>query len=199
MAIKIGVNGSMDRIIADLGRVKSGVLDKAVTLAINRVGEMAITQASREMRADGYNFTATEIKSAFTQRKATAGSYTTTLKVRRKTKSLMNFRPRESKAGVTVLIHGSPKLIKGAFIAQRLNGLTGVFVEDKSAGKIVLRRQKQYKRGSKGGWHSVPSRKLYGPSVGGAYANRRIQDVMIRLMGDTFEKRLTHEVKRLIG
>lgn len=196
--MKIDVRGSLDRIIADLGKVRSGVIDRAVTLAINRVGEMAITQASRELRADGYNFTATEIKSAFTQRKATTGSYTTTLKVRRRTKSLMEFRPRESKAGVTVLIHGSPKLIKGAFIGQRLNGKPGVFVEDKAAGKIVMRRQKQYKRGSKGGWYSVPVRKLYGPSVGGAYSNRKIQDVMIRLMGDTFEKRLTHEVKRLI-
>ena len=195
MVIAVNLHGSMDAIIAGIGRVKKNILDKAIPRALNRVGAMAITQASRQLRAEGYNFTSSEIKDAFLQRKATAGNYVTTLKVRRKTKSLMEFNPRESKAGVTVRIHGQAKLIKGAFIAQRLNGKSGVFIEDKSAGKVVLRRQKQYKRGSRGGWNSLPARKLYGPSVGGVYGNDRIQQLMNDFIALKFKERLTHEIK----
>lgn len=197
MAITLNVRGGLDSVIADLGRVHRDVLDKAIPRALNRTGAMAITQASRELRDQGYNFTASEIKGAIDQRKASSGSFVTTLKVRRKTKSLIDFSPRESKAGVTVKIHGQAKLIKGAFIAQRLNGKPGVFIEDKAAGKIILRRQKQYKRGSRGGWHSVPARKLYGPSVGGVYANGKIQAAMQTFMGERFRARLVHEIKHL--
>lgn len=197
MAISLDVRGSLNAIIADLGNVKREVLDKAIPRALNRTGSMAITQASRELRDEGYNFKAAEIKAAIDQRKASAGSYVTTLKVRRKTKSLMEFSPRESKAGVTVRIHGQSKLIKGAFIAQRLNGKAGVFIEDKAAGKIILRMQKQYKRGSRGGWHTVPARKLYGPSVGGVYANEKVQSVMRAFIDEKFRVRLTHEIKHL--
>jgi hypothetical protein len=130
------------------------------------------------------------------QRKASASNLVTTIKVRRKTKSLMEFSPRESKAGVTVRVHGQAKLIRGAFIAQRLNGAAGVFIEDKAAGKIILRRQKQYKRGSRGGWHSLPARKLYGPS-GGMYANDKVQEVMRRFQAEKFSERLKHEIKNL--
>lgn len=197
MVVSVSVRGGMDKIIADMGRVKREVLDKAVPRTLNRIGAMSITQAARELKAEGYNFSSSEIKDAFDQRKASAGNYVTTLKVRRKTKSLMEFSPRESKAGVTVRIHGQAKLIKGAFIGQRLNGKAGVFIEDKSAGKIIVRRQKQYKRGSRGGWHSLPARKLYGPSVGGVYANAKVQQVMRRFIDEKFPERLKHEIKNL--
>ncbi|KQV51347.1 phage tail protein [Duganella sp. Root336D2] len=197
MAVQFNVRGGMDKIIADIQGKKSGVVEKAIPRALNRVGAMAITQASRELRSEGYNFGASEIKAAMYQRKASPSNLVTTIKVRRKTKSLMEFSPRESKAGVTVRIHGQAKLIKGAFIAQRLNGRAGVFIEDKAAGKIILRRQKQYKRGSRGGWHSLPARKLYGPSVGGVYANDKVQQVMRRFITEKFAERLKHEIKNL--
>lgn len=197
MAFGVDVRGSMDSIIADLSRKQTAVLTKAIPLALNRTGEMAITQSSRDVRDEGYNFKASEIKVAFRQFKASSGNLVTTLKIKRKTKSLMEFSPRESKAGVTVRVRGSARLIKGAFIAQRLNGKSGVFIEDKSAGKIVLRRQKEYKRGSRGGWHSFPARKLYGPSVGGVYATDKLQRVMTTLIGTKFKERLAHEIRRL--
>lgn len=197
MAIVFNVRGGMDSIIADLANVKSSILEKAIPRALNRVGSMAITTGARELRADGYNFKISEIKDAFRQSKASAGNLVTTLKVRRRTKSLMEFSPRESKAGVTVQIHGQRKLIKGAFIAQRLNGVSGVFIEDKTAGKIIVRRQKEYKRGSRGGWQTLPAKKLYGPSVGGVYANERIQSTMQRFITEKFEERLRHEIKNL--
>jgi hypothetical protein len=121
----------------------------------------------------------------------------TSIRVKRKVKSLMQFSPRESKAGVTVKVHGQKKLIKGAFIGQLRNGTSGVFVADKSAGKRVVRYSKQYKRGSRGGWHDFPVRKLYGPSVGGSYSTDRIQRIMEEMIRSTFADRLAHEIKYL--
>jgi len=197
MAFTLDVRGDMSSIISRIERMKHGVLEKAIPRALNRVGAMAITQASRELRGEGYNVSTSEIKASMSQRKASQSNLVTTIKVRRKTRSLMDYNPRESRAGVTVRVHGQAKLIKGAFIAQRLNGRAGVFIEDKSAGKIVLRRQKQYKRGSKGGWQSYPARKLYGPSVGGMYANEKVQAVMQRFQREKFAERLKHEIKNL--
>jgi len=197
MVFVLNVRGSVDKIAADIVKKRQAVLEKAIPRALNRVGAMSITQASRELRDEGYNVSSSEIKAAMYQRKASATNLVTSIKVRRKTKSLMDFNPRENKAGVTVRIHGQAKLIKGAFIAQRLNGAAGVFIEDKAAGKIILRRQKQYKRGSRSGWHSLPARKLYGPSVGGMYANEKVQDVMRRFQAEKFVERLKHEIKNL--
>lgn len=176
---------------------KRDTVSKAVPLALNRCAEMTRTAASREMRAMGYAFKASEIKDAITIIKASSGQRRVKLLVRRATKSLMDFSARETKAGVTVKIFGARKLIKGAFIAQRLNGTSAVYVEDKKAGKVVIRRQSQHKRGSEGGWHAYPVRKLYGPSVGGVYSTNRLQQVMATVIASTFEARLEHELKRL--
>lgn len=186
--------GGIDKIAGDIVRKKQAAVEKAIPRAPNRVGTMSITQASRELRAEGYNFKASEIKDSMYQRKASASNLVIIITVRRKTRSLMEFSPRESKAGVTVRIHGQTKLIKGAFIAQRLNGATGMFIGDKKAGQIILRRQKQYKRGSRGGWHSFPARKLYGPSVGGVYANDKVQDVMRRFTAQQMAKPPNDEI-----
>lgn len=195
--MQVSVKDNIQAVLARMDGYRRDVVEKAIPRALNRVGEMARTAASRELRDDGYNFTASEIKQAIRLIKASSGRLVTSMRVRRKTKSLMEFSPRQTKDGVTVKVHGQRKLIKGAFIAQRQNGVQGVYVEDKSAGKIVLRHAKQYKRGSRGGWHDFPGRKLYGPSVGGAYANDRIQQVILRFIADTFEDRLAHEVRYL--
>jgi hypothetical protein len=197
MAFRVDVRGDMSRTLASLQRTRADVVQKAIPRALNRVGAMAITQAARELRGEGYNMKVSDIKAAFSQVKASSANLVTTIKVRRRTKSLMDFNPRETKDGVVVRIHGQAKLIKGAFIAQRLNGKPGVFIEDKAAGKIILRRQKQYKRGSRGGWYSAPARKLYGPSVGGVYANAKVQQVMREFQRTKFRERLRHEIKQL--
>jgi hypothetical protein len=193
----IDVRSNINEVLAGMERYSRDVVDKAIPRALNRTGEMARTEASRRMRDDGYNFTAAEIKQAMSLFRATQGRLVTSIKVKRKVKSLMQFSPRESKAGVTVKVHGQKKLIKGAFIGQLHNGRQGVYVEDKSAGKTVVRHSKQYKRGSRGGWHDFPIRKLYGPSIGGAYSTDRIQKIMEEMIRSTFADRLKHEIAYL--
>ena len=195
--MQIDVRNNIDEVLARMHTYRRDVLDKAIPRALNRTSEMARTASSRVLRNEGYNFSASEIKQAIALAKATSTNLVTTMKIRRRTKSLMAFNPRESKAGVSVKVHGQRKTIKGAFIAQRRNGVSGVFVEDKGAGKIVLRFAKTYKRGSRGGWHDYPARKLYGPSVGGTYATDRIQQLMLIFINQTFTERLAHEIQYL--
>lgn len=177
----------------------SKVRDEAVPLALNRVIEMARTQAARELAQDGYAVKAADFKRAAGLVKAARGKSSASMHVPRDSKSLMEFSPRETSSGVTVKIHGGAKLIRGAFIGQLQNGRQGVYIEDKSAGKIVLRKSKASAKGSKGGWMAYPVRKLYGPSLGGMFVNKKIQAALDRFAAAKFEERLRHEVKRLRG
>jgi len=190
----IDVRDNIRDVLAGMDRYKRDVVAKAIPRALNRTASMAITQSGREMPAQGYNFTASEIKQAMNLMKAMPGKLVASIRVKRKVKSLMLFSPRESKAGVTVKILGQKKLIKGAFIGQLRNGRQGVYVEDKAAGKTVVRHSKQYKRGGRGGWHDFPIRKLYGPSIGGSYSTDRIQQIMGKMITTTFSDRLAHEI-----
>lgn len=197
IAVQLNVRNNIDQVLSRMDGYKRDVVDKAVVRALNRTAESARTQASREIKGLGYNFSAAEIKDAIALSKASQGRLSVSLRVRRRPKSLMEFNPTQTKAGVYVKVGGSRKMIKGAFIAQLRNGAMGVYVEDKSAGKTVLRKSKQFKRGSKGGWHEYPARKLYGPSVGGVYGTDRMQAVMARVIRQTFMDRLQHEVQYL--
>jgi Prophage minor tail protein Z (GPZ) len=193
--MKLDVRDNITEVMRNLKQRPRDAQEKAIPRALNRTAEMATTNTSRVMRAEGYNFSASEIKAAISISRASSSRLTVTIKTKRRTKSLMAFNPRQSKAGVTVKVHGQAKLIKGAFIAQRQNGVQGVYVEDKSAGKIVLRFAKQYKRGSRGGWHDYPARKLNGPSVGGVAATKRMQELTEQFVKATFSTRLAQELR----
>ena len=144
--IQISIKSNVDAVVREMGRSAREVADEAVPRALNRVITMARNQAVRNMVADGYNVKVGEFKAAVKLIQASRGKRGAGMRVPRQTKSLMEFSPSESKAGVSVKIHGAKKLIKGAFIGQLQNGRMGVYIEDKAAGKTILRHAKQYKR-----------------------------------------------------
>ena len=196
-AMQIDVRSNVREVLERMQRRRDDVVRKAIPRALNRTAEMARTACSREIRAEGYAFSAAEIKDAITLRKAGGGRLTVSLLVRRRVKSLIEFGARQTRDGVSVKVHKGRKVIKHAFIGQLRNGRTGVYVEDKAAGKTVLRMQRQYRKGSRGGWHDYPVRKLYGPSVGGVYGTDRILALMNARIRETFPARLEHEIKFL--
>jgi hypothetical protein len=198
--MEINVRDNIAQVLASLDRYKSDVVAKAIPRALNRTIEMGRTAASRELPADGYTFKPSEIKDAISLIKANQGKLVATMRVQRVTKSLMQFSPQQTSAGVSVKIHRGRKLIRHAFIGQLRNGRYGVYVEDKTASKTVL-RTRSGKRGNgkkiTKGWHDYPVRKLYGPSVGGSYSTDAIQAIMQRVIGEAFTARLGHEIKNL--
>jgi hypothetical protein len=195
--VKIDVRDNIDEFLAGLNHYSQDAVEQAIPRALNRTGTMAITATAREIRAQGYNFKASEIKAAVKMSKANRARLETTLRVSRQTKSLMAFGATQTSQGVRVKVHGAAKVIKHAFIGQLRNGRLGVYVEDKTAGKTVLRTMPQSKGGGKGGWHDYPVRKLNGPSVGGVYGTDRIQSTVVRVVNETFDARLAHELRYL--
>lgn len=196
-AMQIDVRDNIKAVLANMDGHKRAVLDKAIPAALNRTGEMARTYAGRTLRAEGYNFKAREILNAIYLSKASSRRMVLTMRIRRRAKMLLQFNARETKQGVRVKVKGAAKLIKGAFIGQLRNGEQAVFVEDKTAGKTILRKSREHAHGSKGGWHAYPVRRLYGPSIGGAYANQAVLSNMQAFIAERFTQRLAHEVKRL--
>lgn len=194
----VNVKSNMDAVIKDMGRIRFEVVDQALPRALNRVVEMARTQTARNLVADGYNFRNAEIKAALKIVRASYGMKGVRMIAPRNAETLMRFNPVQTSAGVTVKVHGSRKLIKGAFIGQLQNGRYGVYIEDKTAGKLVLRNAKAFKRGSKGGWHSMSVRKLYGPSIGGAFVNKKLMDSLDEFVGKKFSERMRYEIGRVI-
>ena len=194
--IKVDVRSNIDAVLRDMAEFTREVVDQALPKALNRVIDMARTQTARNMVADGYNFKNAEIKRSIKLVMASRGQRGVRMRVPRDAKSLMEFDPRESKAGVSVKVHKGRKVIKGAFIGQLQNGRLGVYIEDKAAGKLILRRSKQHKKGSVGGWKAYPVRKLYGPSIGGAFVNDQLQALLEKFVDSKLDERLRYEIGR---
>lgn len=193
----MSVRNNLAQFVAGLERQQRDLLDKAIPRALNRTADMAATATGRDIRQQGYGFKAAQIKDAIRVSKANRSKLTATLYVGRKPKSLIAFNAVQTKEGVRVKVRGAAKVIKHAFIGQLRNGRLGVYVEDKTAGKIILRHAKSYKGGGHGGWQDYPVRKLYGPSVGGVYGTERVQAVARGYIARTFVERLQHEINYL--
>lgn len=194
--IKVDVRSNIDAVLRDMKAFESGVVDQALPKALNRVIDMARTQTARNMVADGYNVKNSEIKRGIKLVMASRGMRGVRMRVPRDAKSLMEFDPRESKAGVSVKVHKGRKVIKHAFIGQLRNGRVGVYIEDQAAGKLVMRKSKVHKKGSVGGWKAYPVRKLYGPSIGGAFVNEQLQSMLQTFVDSKLEERLRYEIGR---
>ena len=189
--MQVDVKDNIAAVLARIQRYKQEVVERAVVSALNRCVEMARTDASRELRSEGYNIKAGAIKAAASVRKAASGHLVATLSLSRKPIALIAFGAKQRKDGVSVKVHKAAKTIKGAFIATMPSGHTGVYVR-KAGGKYIYK-----KRNGRTVSEQLPIRELYGPSVGGMYGNARVQAAVQRSVAENFERRLTHELKRL--
>lgn len=190
MAIKFDVRGSMDRIIADMARVKSEVVQKATVNALNKVAAQVKTAASRAMRDAGYNLKVSDIKKAMTVYRATAGSLTAKVVSSGRPVPLIKYGARQTGKGVSVdVLHGR-KLIAGAFIATMPSGHTGVYVR-------MGNRHKRVMKAGKPAWSALPIKELFGPSVPDGLANQAVQEALQRLIEDKFPELLRQQIKRL--
>ena len=189
--MQIDVKSNIDAVLARMARYREDVVQRAVVSALNRCVEMARTDASKELRSEGYNIKSAAIKAAASVRKASSGHLVATLSLSRKPIALIAFGAKQKGDGVSVKIHKKANVIRHAFIATMPSGHTGVYLR-KNGGKHVYKR-----KGGKLVSSQLPIRELYGPSVGGMYGNDRVQAAMARAIAENFERRLAHEMKRL--
>jgi hypothetical protein len=191
MAIKVDVRGSMDRIIADMERMKREAVGPATVATLNKVADQVKTAASRSMRDAGYNLKVSDIKKGLTTYRATAGNLTAKVVASGKPIPLIKYAARQTGKGVSVNVLHGRKLINGAFIATMPSGHIGVYV----------RQGKQHKKVMKNGrtvWSALPIKELFGPSVPDGLANKAVQEAMQQLIEEKFPQIFEQQMKRFM-
>ena len=190
--MQISVSNNIQQVVARMDAYRRDVVEKAIPLALNRTGEMAVTYGARAIKDAGSPEKIGEIKSAIRLERATSRKMIATIYVARKPIPLIKFgTARQTKSGVVVKLKGRQRVIKGAFLATMPNGHKGIFKHADNAKHIT--KMKAGKRVST----ALPIKELYGPSVGGTYANDKVQAAMRKFIDERFELRLVHEIKRL--
>lgn len=148
-----------------------------IRMAIMRATQRAATHTRKEAASTirrVYAMKAGDIKKR-AEIKPNKTALTTVIKVRGPMESVKKYRVRANKRGVFVAIKkGAPSLVSGAF----------------SYGKRLMARA---------GKERLPIHDLYGPSVPQLFGNPHVQEVALKSGMETYEKRLRHELERLVS
>jgi hypothetical protein len=145
-------------------------------------------RAARIVRDTGYKLKISDIKKAIKINRASSGNLRADAVASGRPISLINYGAKEAKPnGVSVDVLSGRKVIAHAFIATTKNGTKQVFVREPSAA------HKKVIKGGKAVWSALPIRKLYGPSIPDALANKAVADAIIALIDERFPVILEHE------
>lgn len=169
--------------LAALDGFSDRLKSKALPRALNKVADQAKVQASREIRAAGYQLKVSVIKAAITLKRANRNTLQAEVIASAPMMPLYSYAARRTKKGITVAVRGGQrKLIQNqhAFIATMRSGHTGIFERVVVGGKRAPR---------------LPIRELYGPSIPQAFANKTVQQALVRVVRERFPAILEHEIK----
>ncbi|ALS63646.1 phage tail protein [Pandoraea apista] len=184
--LSLNVRADVKGITADLSRYL-GEEKKAVVRALNKTANQARTEASKEVRAVGYNIKASAIKKSFAIKRASAGNLVVTLKATGRPIGLINYGARQGGGGVSVQVKSGRKVLKHAFIASMPNGHRGVFERTGKGHKKVVRNGKVMRSG-------LPIKELFGPSIPQSLANDAVEKAVMAKIRQKFPQILKHEL-----
>lgn len=184
--ITVNVRHNASAVAAEFMSAAREMRDTALVRALNKTADQVKVQAAREVQAAGYTLKIGTIKAAIKVRRASQGSLNARVVASGRPIPLIQYKARQTAKGVTVDVQKGRKLIAGAFIATMRGGHRGVFVRE-AGGK----HRKVNK--TRGGWHQLPIRELFGPSVPDGLANKAVQDALQQLIADKFPTILTQE------
>ena len=176
-----GFDESLKRAARALTHVRGG-FEKAVSLSLNRTLEGLRTDAARETK-ERYYLNSSEIKNSMSLKKSSPGDLNAVLKSRGKRKSLADYQltPKAPKPGARPQLRGAVKKAGG------LKSLGNAFLIRRSG------KYRPYYRDN-GKLHAFIS-----PAVPQAVANDETVEKLNQSAGERFEKRINHEVLRLLG
>lgn len=167
-----------------LENIPDGV-PKVIVRAINRAAESARTEASRKVR-EKYYVKHSDVISTIKIYKASPADYSATIISKGHVLALPKFRvtprepePKRKKSIIVRVKRGGGGPLPGAFVAQMKSGHVGVF---KRVGKPRL-----------------PIEQKYGPSVPQMLGSPSVSQWIEEKAQETLEKRLDHEINRLLG
>lgn len=188
--IQTSVSVDIEGALAKLAYVREDVADKAVTRALNKTAAQTRTEASKQIRAAGYNLKASVIKQAISIDRATAAQVRASVRAIGKPIPIINYDARPVQNGVTVAVKNGRKLLPGAWLLTLPGGHRGVFERDP---RKTPRRVKYQKDGK---WTSkvLPIREVYGPSIPAAFLNATVQAALIAAIREKFPRILKGEI-----
>jgi hypothetical protein len=182
--IELVIKSQVDRAVRAVGHIKNGV-PRVLAPAINRAAAKGKTEIKREIRKV-YNIKAKDIPAEV--HRATYGSLGAAIIVRQGMLDLnkFNYQPRFAPGGRmrrplwAQVKKGGGGTIAGGFVADMPSGYSGPFIRAAGASRLPIHKLLSIGAGI------MASQ----PSVGPA-ANKA--------MGDTMDKRLDHEIKRVLA
>lgn len=175
MVAGINLRGNMNAIIADLGRTRREVIEKAIPATLNKLADQTKTQAARAIREAGYQIKLPVIKAGISVFYAGGSNrLNASVTARGRPIPLMTYGAREVRGrGVSVNVLNGRKVITNAFITPTANG-DRVFVRDGNAVRKAL----------------------YGPSVADAFKNQIVQDRLLTFNNQKFPIIFEAQIKR---
>lgn len=188
MSITVNVTSNANQVIMEMKAMATEMREKATVRALNRTIEQVRTQASREVRAAGYNLKAAVVRATMKMHRASAGRLWARVVASGRPIPLVQYSARQTRKGVTVNVMNGRKLVPGAFIAKMRNGKIGVFE----------REMPQRKRTKANKYAALPVRHLHGPSIPAALANAKVQQALQRLIEQKFPEILAREARFII-
>ncbi|MBP2654247.1 MAG: hypothetical protein H6Q73_1816 [Firmicutes bacterium] len=168
-----------------LSHIENGA-SKAISAALNRTVDGVKTDVTRKV-AETYDIKAKDVRASLKAQKSTMATLNASVSGKGSPIPLIKFRVTPNKLGQqrtgTVLRASAKrsggKPIPGAFLAQF-----------KSAHIGVMQRV---------GKNRLPVKELYGPAVPQMMSENKVRQYVMDGANDRFEKRLDHEIERLLN
>ena len=159
----------------------------AVVRALNKTMDRVKVRAAREVRDAGYKLKISDIKKAIRINRATSGRLRADAVASGRPIPLIQYNAKQVGAGVSVDVLNGRKVVAKAFIATTPSGSTQVFIREPNA------IHKKVVKGGKTQWSALPIRKLWGPSIPDALANKAVGQALIQLINERFPLILQRE------
>jgi hypothetical protein len=197
--IKIDDKGFQEEIAKLKSRLSRSKVALATMRAMNRAIGMAKTEAKRQIR-ERYVIKASRVDKHLKTGKASKNRLEATLKARTAQTPMQELgNPRQNRKGTAAtVIKGQRKTIKHAFVTTLKSGHKGVFAKSNQSDKSKVRFDFRKKRLSNKG-NDTPIQEVKTVSVAQATLNDLVMKVIETKTTKDYEKRMIHELKRLIG
>lgn len=175
--------GKIKEVEKELGQYQSKAR-LALSRALNRAASNAKTNASKKVR-EKYVIKAKDINSTITISKASSGNLNASVRSSGERIPLIKFKvspssPRPKKP---------PKVLRVEVKKGGLKDLIGAFVANVNGNKVFKRTTSK----------RLPIQQLYGPAVPQMMGNQSVTEFITTEAKKTFDKRLDHEIQRIMG
>lgn len=155
----------------------------AIANALNRAINTVAAHVSREVRKE-YNIKAKDVKATLRKVRASRANLSAMVSSRGEVVPLDRF-----KVSPKTVQPKRKKTIKVAVKKTGLKPLLGAFVADIHGIKVFKRVTK----------HRLPIQRMFGPSIPQMLGNEEIRNKINREGKEMFERRLDHEINRILG